>query len=121
MGVQGIKIKYLGCSGGGEGGWPGNTFQWLPQGVARGLGSPHPPQVPQLGVTVMGQVRCCHPSPQPPGEPGGRDAGDKRGQALFLTLPATLKVWGRGATSSVSEGGSERAGQLPKVMQQSRD
>lgn len=106
----------------GEGGQPGNTFQRLPQGAARGLGPSLSPQVPQSwGVTVMGQVRCCHHSPHPPGESGDRDAGDKGGQPLFLTLPATPRCGGRGATSSASEGGSERAGHLPKVMQHSRD
>lgn len=33
--------------GAGEGGWPGNTFQWLPHGAARGLGPSPSPQVPQ--------------------------------------------------------------------------
>lgn len=34
--------------------------------------------------------------------------------------PSHFKVWGRGATSSVSEGGSQRAGHLPKAMQHIR-
>lgn len=35
--------------------------------------------------------------------------------------PSHFKVWGRGATSSVSEGGSERAGHLPEVTQHIRN
>ena len=45
----------------------------------------------------MGQVRCCHHSPHPPGESGGKDAGDKGGQPLFLTLPATPRCGGEGS------------------------
>lgn len=39
MGAEGIKIKDLGCSGRvGKGGRPGDTFQLLQWGPARGLG-----------------------------------------------------------------------------------
>lgn len=83
-----------------------------PQGAARGLG-PHP----HLRYLRVGGNRADEMLPSltpPPDEPGGGGTEDRRRQALFLTLPATPKVWGRGATSSVSEGGSERASHLPK-------
>lgn len=84
-------------------------------------GSPTPTSgASELAATVTGQVRCCHPSPHAPGEPGAGMQG-KKGAGPLPYPPSHSKVWGRGATSSISEGGSERVGHLPKVMQHSRD
>lgn len=55
-----------------------------------------------------------------PGESEGKDVGEKGGSPSSYP-PSHSKVWGRGATSSASEGGSEREGHLPKVTQHSRD
>lgn len=47
--------------------------------------------------------------------------GIKGGSHSSLPSQPLQGVGGRGATSSASEGGSERAGHLPKAMQHSRD
>lgn len=68
----------------------------------------------------MGQVRCCHPLSSPlVNEVGGRMQRMKEAGPVPYP-PSHFKVWGRGATSSVSEGGSERAGHLPEVTQHIR-
>ncbi|EDM05482.1 rCG33577 [Rattus norvegicus] len=59
------------------------TPQWR---QARGLDPPSSPRVPQ-SWGVIGHMGGCHLYPTPRG----------------------TSVWGRGATASVSEGGSERA------------
>lgn len=56
-----------------------------------------------------------------PGCTRGQGCRGSKGAGPLPYPPNHSKVWGRGATSSVSEGGSERAGHLPKVMQHSRD
>lgn len=48
-------------------------------------GSPTPTSgASEQGEVVMGQVRCCHPLPCSPGEPGEWDTGDEGGRPSSL-------------------------------------
>lgn len=79
-------------------GQPGNTIQqWLPQGQPESWAPTHP-QVRCLRAGGRGAGEMLPPLPYPPGGPGS--------SRTRPYPPSHSKVWGRGATSSASEGGS---------------
>lgn len=66
-----------------------------PTGAARGLG-PHP-HLRNLRVGGNRADEMLSSLTPPPAGPGGGGTGDRRRQALFLTLPATPKSVGKGS------------------------
>lgn len=76
-------------------------------------GSPMPTSGASAGGDNDGAGEMLPSLTPSPGCTRGQGCRGSKGAGPLPYPPSHSKVWGRGATSSVSEGGSERAGHLP--------